>query len=58
MTDLAPIRRVQGSVRLPGSKSISNRTLLLAALANGSIRHHDLTALLWAAGIPRRDWRD
>ena len=30
----------------------------LAALANGSIRHHDLTALLWAAGIPRRDWRD
>ena len=30
----------------------------LAALANGSIRHHDLSALLWAAGIPRRDWRD
>jgi 3-phosphoshikimate 1-carboxyvinyltransferase len=33
--DLAPIRMVRGSVRLPGSKSISNRTLLLAALAEG-----------------------
>ena len=29
--DLAPILRVRGSVRLPGSKSISNRVLLLAA---------------------------
>ena len=33
--DLAPIRGVQGTVRLPGSKSISNRVLLLAALAKG-----------------------
>jgi 3-phosphoshikimate 1-carboxyvinyltransferase len=33
--DLAPIARVSGSVLLPGSKSISNRTLLLAALAEG-----------------------
>lgn len=33
--DLAPIERVRGTVRLPGSKSISNRTLLLAALAEG-----------------------
>jgi 3-phosphoshikimate 1-carboxyvinyltransferase len=33
--DLAPIERVAGSVRLPGSKSISNRTLLLSALADG-----------------------
>ena len=33
--DLAPIERVRGTVRLPGSKSISNRTLLLAALADG-----------------------
>jgi 3-phosphoshikimate 1-carboxyvinyltransferase len=32
--DLAPIRRVRGSVKLPGSKSISNRVLLLAALAD------------------------
>lgn len=33
--DLAPISRVAGTVKLPGSKSISNRTLLLAALADG-----------------------
>lgn len=33
--DLAPIARVEGSVLLPGSKSISNRILLLAALAEG-----------------------
>ena len=33
--DLAPISRVGGTVKLPGSKSISNRTLLLAALAEG-----------------------
>jgi len=32
---LAPARRAAGSVRLPGSKSISNRVLLLAALAEG-----------------------
>ena len=40
--DLAPIRRVAGTVRLPGSKSISNRVLLLAALALGETRLHDL----------------
>jgi 3-phosphoshikimate 1-carboxyvinyltransferase len=33
--DLAPIDGVAGTVRLPGSKSISNRVLLLAALAEG-----------------------
>jgi 3-phosphoshikimate 1-carboxyvinyltransferase len=32
---IAPIRRAAGTVRLPGSKSISNRALLLAALADG-----------------------
>jgi 3-phosphoshikimate 1-carboxyvinyltransferase len=40
--DLAPIRRVRGTVRLPGSKSISNRILLLAALASGTTRVLDL----------------
>ena len=34
--DLHPIERVSGTVILPGSKSISNRTLLLAAVANGT----------------------
>ncbi len=32
---LAPAARARGTVRLPGSKSISNRVLLLAALADG-----------------------
>ena len=40
--DLAPIRSVAGTVKLPGSKSISNRVLLLAALASGETRLHDL----------------
>jgi 3-phosphoshikimate 1-carboxyvinyltransferase len=40
--DLAPIRRVRGTVKLPGSKSISNRILLLAALASGDTLIHDL----------------
>jgi 3-phosphoshikimate 1-carboxyvinyltransferase len=34
--ELAPIDRVAGSVKLPGSKSITNRVLLLAALATGN----------------------
>ncbi len=34
--DLPPVSRVSGSIRLPGSKSISNRVLLLAALARGT----------------------
>lgn len=33
--DLGPFTRAAGTVRLPGSKSISNRVLLLAALAPG-----------------------
>ena len=40
--DLAPVRKAQGTLRLPGSKSISNRTLLLAALAQGETVIHDL----------------
>jgi len=40
---LQPINKVSGTVNLPGSKSVSNRALLLAALANGTTR---LTNLL------------
>ncbi|MGV8837725.1 3-phosphoshikimate 1-carboxyvinyltransferase, partial [Cellvibrio sp.] len=40
--DLAPVTRAQGTVQLPGSKSISNRTLLLAALASGETDIRDL----------------
>lgn len=42
--DLEPVMHVEGSVRLPGSKSISNRTLLLAALSEGTTTIHDLLA--------------
>jgi 3-phosphoshikimate 1-carboxyvinyltransferase len=34
--DLPPIANVSGTVRMPGSKSLSNRMLLLAALAAGT----------------------
>jgi len=33
---LEPIKKVEGEVNLPGSKSLSNRALLLAALAEGT----------------------
>ncbi len=36
--------RAQGAITLPGSKSISNRTLLLAALADGVTEIRDLLA--------------
>jgi 3-phosphoshikimate 1-carboxyvinyltransferase len=61
--------RAGGTIRLPGSKSISNRTLLLAALAEGRTRVADLLdsddtqvmlAALKALGVPRTqdgaDW--
>jgi 3-phosphoshikimate 1-carboxyvinyltransferase len=40
--DLPPMSRAGGTVHLPGSKSISNRVLLLAGLADGVTRVHDL----------------
>ena len=42
--DLPPITAVYGTVQLPGSKSISNRVLLLAALSQGTTTVHDLLA--------------
>jgi 3-phosphoshikimate 1-carboxyvinyltransferase len=42
--DLPPLLSAQGCVRLPGSKSISNRVLLLAALAEGVTEVRDLLA--------------
>jgi len=41
---LKPAAHASGEITLPGSKSISNRTLLLAALANGTTHIHDLLA--------------
>jgi len=40
--DLPPLRTVGGTVQLPGSKSISNRILLLAALSEGTTEVRDL----------------
>ncbi|QNP60545.1 bifunctional 3-phosphoshikimate 1-carboxyvinyltransferase/cytidylate kinase [Paenacidovorax monticola] len=42
--DLPPLETAGGEVRLPGSKSISNRVLLLAALSEGTTEVHDLLA--------------
>jgi 3-phosphoshikimate 1-carboxyvinyltransferase len=42
--DLPPLAGIKGAVRLPGSKSISNRVLLLAALCQGRTVLHDLLA--------------
>ena len=52
---LSPIAKVEGTVNVPGSKSLSNRALLLAALAKGETHltnlldsediHHMLNAL-------------
>ena len=39
---LQPIKRVQGTVQLPGSKSLSNRILLLASLAEGTTEVYNL----------------
>ncbi|WP_287497668.1 3-phosphoshikimate 1-carboxyvinyltransferase [Pandoraea sp. CB10b_02] len=42
--DLGPYGHAEGTLRLPGSKSISNRVLLLAALSHGTTRVRDLLA--------------
>ena len=42
--DLPPLQAAAGEVHLPGSKSISNRVLLLAALSRGTTTVHDLLA--------------
>lgn len=47
---IAPIQKASGTVRLPGSKSISNRALLLAALCREKTR---LTGLLKAEDTER-----
>ena len=41
---LPAVSRAEGQITLPGSKSISNRTLLLAALASGTTEIRDLLA--------------
>ena len=66
--DLPALTAAGGTVRLPGSKSISNRVLLLAGLSEGTTTVHDLldsddTAVMLKAleqlgcGLQRR-WQD
>ncbi|WP_293662370.1 bifunctional 3-phosphoshikimate 1-carboxyvinyltransferase/cytidylate kinase [Rhodoferax sp. OV413] len=40
--DLPPLAHAAGTVTLPGSKSISNRVLLLSAMSEGTTTIHDL----------------
>lgn len=60
---LGPFTRAAGTVRLPGSKSISNRVLLLAALSEGETRVRDLLdsddtrVMLGALKTLGVDWR-
>src|SRR6187431_2039751 len=42
LLDIPPLEEAAGTVALPGSKSISNRVLLLAALSEGTTVIHDL----------------
>ena len=39
---LKPVRHVEGEIKLPGSKSLSNRLLLVSALAHGTTEVHNL----------------
>ncbi len=41
---LEPIRRIDGQIQLPGSKSLTNRMLLLASLAEGTTEVHNILA--------------
>ena len=52
--DIPPLSAIAGTVRIPGSKSISNRVLLLAGFAQGTtaiegLLHSDDTAVMRAA---------
>ena len=54
---IEPIAKVNGEINLPGSKSLSNRALLLAALAEGVTEIRNLLdsddCLLYTSPSPR-----
>lgn len=52
---IQPVAKISGTVKLPGSKSLSNRILLLAALAEGTTVVRNL--LVRTCGQWRRGWR-
>ncbi|MDP6453171.1 MAG: 3-phosphoshikimate 1-carboxyvinyltransferase, partial [SAR202 cluster bacterium] len=41
---LEPVRHIDGQIQLPGSKSMTNRMLLLASLAEGTTEVHNILA--------------
>jgi 3-phosphoshikimate 1-carboxyvinyltransferase len=45
-----PIKKISGEVRLPGSKSLSNRILLLASLADGSTVVENILVRVYSPG--------
>lgn len=49
---LQPTKTISGTVKLPGSKSLSNRILLLAALAEGETLVKNLL-VSWMGPVPR-----
>jgi len=61
--DLPPAARLAGTMRLPGSKSISNRALLLAALSRGDtvlehlLESDDTAVMLGALTALGVEWR-
>ena len=44
---LHPIKKIEGHVKLPGSKSLSNRILLLAALSEGTTEVQNLLVSMY-----------
>lgn len=44
---LQPIKKIEGHVKLPGSKSLSNRILLLAALSEGTTEVQNLLVSIY-----------
>ena len=51
---IQPVRVIEGHVKLPGSKSLSNRILLLAALAEGTTTVENILVSLAGAHAARR----
>ena len=48
---MQPVQELRGTVKLPGSKSLSNRILLLAALADGTTEIENLLVRITAGTL-------
>lgn len=54
---MQPIKTMSGTVRLPGSKSLSNRILLLAALSEGTTLVKNLLVIIEPHHARLHTWR-